>query len=128
MQPLGTDTDYKCFTDVIAEMHNCVSEGNRTSPKVAALLMRDDQVLGLAYRGEIKPGEHAEFTLLERKLAAVDLRGSTLYTTLEPCTSRNEPKVPCADRIVQRGIQNVWIGMVDPNPDITGNGLYRLRT
>lgn len=127
MQSLGSDLDYVCFMSVIDEMHKCVSEGDRTSPKVAALVTRGDIVLGVAYRGEVQPGEHAEFTLLERKLVDENLHGSTLYTTLEPCTDRTEPKIPCADRIIERGIKNVWIGMLDPNPDITGKGLYRLR-
>ena len=103
------------------------AEDGRPHPKVGALLVREGSVLELAYRGELAPGEHAEFTLLQRKLATEDLRGTSLFTTLEPCTSRNHPKRPCADWIVDRGIGTVYIGMLDANPLVYGQGVAKLR-
>ena len=93
---------------------------------VGAVIVKGGKILATARRGE-EPGNHAEYLALEKRLGNATLAGATLYTTLEPCTTRNHPKVPCAERLVERKVKRVVIGMLDPDLRITGQGVRRLR-
>ncbi len=122
-----SEQDNALMRIAVSEASKCVPENGGARPRVGVVVAKDGELLCSAHRGELKPGEHAEFTALEGKLATTPVAGATLYTTLEPCTSRNHPKVPCAERLIQRKIARVLIGMLDPNPNISGRGLRRLR-
>lgn len=112
----------------ITEAKKTKAEDERTHPKVGAVVVKEDQVLASSHRGEMGSGNHAEFGALEKKLGQEVVSGATLYTTLEPCTSRQHPKVGCAQRLVERGVKRVVIGMLDPNPSIRGTGVGILRS
>lgn len=121
------EADRRYMRMAIDASKQCVSEPGRHSPMVGAIVVREGQPPVAAYRGEQAPGDHAEFTALEKKLGEAVLAGATVYTTLEPCTTRGHPKVPCADRLVERKVARVVIGMLDPNPAIQGKGYQLLR-
>jgi ATP-dependent DNA helicase RecG len=99
-------------------------DGNET-PKVGAALWKPDGSIETAYRGELRNGDHAEFTLLERKNRPNVLDGCILFATLEPCApgARNHPKLSCAERIVNARIKEVWVGCQDPHPKVAGRGI-----
>jgi pyrimidine deaminase RibD-like protein len=119
--------DLKFMRMAIDEARKCQGEDGRVHPKVGAVVVLNGEVLATAHRGELADGDHAEFTALDKKLAAVKAAGATVYTTLEPCTVRSPEKTPCADRLIARRVGRVVIGMLDPNPDICGRGFWLLR-
>lgn len=98
-------------------------------PKVGAVLWKPDGTIETAARGELRYGDHAEFTLLERKNRSNRLDGSILFATLEPCApgARNHPKLACAERIVNARIKEVYFGLQDPHPKVAGEGLKFLK-
>lgn len=69
-------------------------------------------------------GPHAEATALE--LAGESARGATVYVTLEPCSHHGRTP-PCADALIQAGVSRVVVGIADPDPNVSGAGLARLR-
>lgn len=102
---------------------------DKASPLVGAVLVRSDGTVDTAARGELRHGDHAEFTLLERKNRATRLDGSVLFATLEPCApgARSHPKLGCAERIVLARVAEVWVGIEDPDPKVDRRGIKFLQ-
>jgi diaminohydroxyphosphoribosylaminopyrimidine deaminase / 5-amino-6-(5-phosphoribosylamino)uracil reductase len=96
------------------------------NPAVGAVIVRNDGagpvIVG---RGWTQPGgrPHAETEALQR--AGEAARGATLYVTLEPCSHHGKTP-PCADAIVAAGVARVVSAMVDPNPEVSGAGHWRM--
>ena len=116
----------------VEAMSRSVSEprsDGKASPRVGAVLWRPDSPVETACRGELRYGDHAEYTLLERKNRSNRLDGAVLFSTLEPCApgSRRHPKLSCAERIVLARIKEVWIGVEDPDPTVDRKGIKYLQ-
>lgn len=119
----------KMMEKAIEVMRTSVAEDRsdgKPSPHVGAVLVRPDGSIETAARGELREGNHAEFTLLERKCVGEKLDGSVLFATLEPCLNRNHPKRGCARHIVSARIKEVWVGIEDDNPTVAGKGIEHL--
>ena len=101
----------------------------KASPLVGAVLSDPDGNVETAHRGELRDGDHAEFTLLERKKRASRLDNAVLFATLEPCApgARRHPKLSCAERIVLARIEEVWVGIEDPDPTVDRRGIRYLQ-
>ena len=81
---MASFSDRELMVQATELVRRCQSEEGRTSPKVGAIVARDGVVIGKASRGELVPGEHAEYTLLERMLSDEELTGATLFTARSP--------------------------------------------
>jgi len=99
-------------------------EDGKVCPSVGAVLVKPDGSMEFGFRSEFRNGDHAEYTILERKKGKEILDGSTLFTTLEPCApgSRAPGKSSCAERILAARIKEVWMGIEDPDPQVAGKG------
>lgn len=98
------------------------------SPYVGAVLVFPDGTVETAYRGELREGDHAEYTLLDKKNRHKELSDCWLFATLEPCApgARNAPKVSCSERIANARISEVWFGIEDKNPTVDHAGIDHL--
>ena len=114
--------------EVMKQSINEPRADGKTSPLVGAVLVKRDGTVDTAFRGELRHGDHAEFTLLERKHHNERLDGSFLFATLEPCApgARKHPKLACAERIVNARIAEVWVGIEDPDPTVDRQGIRYL--
>jgi diaminohydroxyphosphoribosylaminopyrimidine deaminase/5-amino-6-(5-phosphoribosylamino)uracil reductase len=122
------DEHYRWMRKAVALAAQSVSESDRTDPMpaVGAVIVKGGVEVASAYRGQCAPGNHAERCAIE-SAAGTDLRGAVVYTTLEPCSRRSAPKIPCAQRLIDQGVGTVYIGLYDPNPKIYREGWKMLR-
>lgn len=97
------------------------------NPLVGCVIVRNDQVIGSGYHP--KAGQpHAEIFALQSAAAQHwDVRGATLYVNLEPCNHYGRTP-PCTEAIISAGIKRVVVGMIDPDPRVSGKGCDRLRS
>jgi len=93
------------------------------NPAVGAVVVRDGVVVGLGHTQP--PGsEHAEVMALRQ--AGPKAKGALMYVSLEPCCHHGRTP-PCTEAIIDAGISEVHVALVDPNPTVAGKGLKALK-
>jgi diaminohydroxyphosphoribosylaminopyrimidine deaminase / 5-amino-6-(5-phosphoribosylamino)uracil reductase len=71
--------------------------------------------------------DHAEIVALKQAAArGISTQGATAYVTLEPCSHHGRTG-PCADALIAAGIARCVIATLDPNPQVSGQGIAKLR-
>ena len=94
------------------------------NPSVGAVLVRNGEIISTGATCACG-GDHAEVCAL--KNAGVRAEGGDLYVTLEPCCHQGRTP-PCTDALIASGIRRVVIPVLDPNPQVAGKGVERLRS
>ena len=93
------------------------------NPAVGCVIVKDGAVVGEGWHQ--KAGTpHAEIHALRQ--AAEMASGAEVYVTLEPCSHFGKTP-PCADALIAARVARVFVGMVDPNPIVCGEGVAKLR-
>ena len=96
------------------------------NPMVGAVIVREGKVLGEGWHEQFG-APHAEINaLIAARKNNHDLRGATLYVTLEPCSHHGKTP-PCTNTIIKSKIARVVVGMQDPDSKVSGRGLEQLR-
>jgi len=93
------------------------------NPLVGAVIVKDGEIIAEGYHKALG-GAHAEIAAFNN--ATQDVGGGTLYVNLEPCSHYGRSP-PCARAIIDAGIKQVVVAMVDPNPRVSGRGIRMLR-
>lgn len=93
------------------------------NPMVGCVVVKDGRIV--AEGCHERYGEfHAERNALTK--CREDVEGADLYVTLEPCCHQGKTP-PCTDIIIEKKIGRVFVGAMDPNPKVAGNGVRLLR-
>ena len=92
------------------------------NPLVGAVIVKDGKIIGEGYH-ECFGQAHAEVNAFLH--ATEDVEGADMYVTLEPCSHYGKTP-PCALKIIEKKIKNVYVSQRDPNPLVAGKGIKLL--
>ena len=92
------------------------------NPAVGAVIVKDGLAVGMGYT-QPAGSEHAEVMALHQ--AGDKAQDATMYVTLEPCCHHGRTP-PCTQAIIDAGISEVHIALLDPNPLVSGQGVKQL--
>jgi diaminohydroxyphosphoribosylaminopyrimidine deaminase/5-amino-6-(5-phosphoribosylamino)uracil reductase len=96
------------------------------NPRVGCVIVKDNRVIGEGYTQPAGQA-HAEVQALNDAASrGCDVRGATVYVTLEPCSHHGRTP-PCADALIRAGVAKVVAAIADPNPLVAGQGLAKLQ-
>jgi diaminohydroxyphosphoribosylaminopyrimidine deaminase/5-amino-6-(5-phosphoribosylamino)uracil reductase len=91
-------------------------------PMVGAIYVKNQKIIAKGYHRKLF-GLHAEFDAFKDQ--DFDVRGATLYVTLEPC-AHDDYYPSCASFVIRKGVKKVVIASLDPNPIENGDGVDAL--
>jgi diaminohydroxyphosphoribosylaminopyrimidine deaminase/5-amino-6-(5-phosphoribosylamino)uracil reductase len=114
---------------LMAEAISLARKGQTTvepNPAVGAIIARSTAIIGKGYHRRFASA-HAEVEAINDALAkGHNLRGATMYVTLEPCCHIGKTP-PCVDAIIREGISRVVVAVKDPSDKVKGKGIRTLR-
>ena len=107
-------------------LHLALSGKGQTSPNplVGSIIANDEKIFGEGFH--LKAGTaHAEVNALNNAGNSLP-EDATLYVNLEPCAHFGRTP-PCSDAIIESRIKRVVIGNTDPDTQVQGKGVQKMR-
>jgi diaminohydroxyphosphoribosylaminopyrimidine deaminase/5-amino-6-(5-phosphoribosylamino)uracil reductase len=95
------------------------------NPLVGCIIVHDNKIIGEGWHKEYGKA-HAEVNAINQVVDQSLLKQSTLYVNLEPCSHFGKTP-PCADLLIKHQVKKVVVSNMDPNPQVNGLGLKRLK-
>lgn len=122
-----SDQDRDFLEQAIALSKKCTP--NKLAFSVGAIIVDSaGEVLGEGYSRELAARDHAEEVALQKAARAkTDVRGATLYSSLEPCGERLSGRECCVDKIIAAGIARVVCALDEPSRFVVASGAKKLR-
>lgn len=91
----------------------------RPNPPVGAVIVKDGKILGEGYHKKAGTNHAETAAIADAKKRGNDIKGATIYVTLEPCSKPGRVGA-CTDAIIAAGIADVYYAVSDPNPTNRG--------
>ena len=124
MPPTESDIQWMSLALTWAEKAMFITTPN---PRVGCVIVNPQGVLIGTGHTQAAGQAHAEIMALQdAKQQGHAVAGATAYVTLEPCNHQGRTG-PCCDALIHAGLVRVVVAVQDPNPQVSGNGIARLR-
>ena len=96
------------------------------NPQVGCVLVSNNEIIAEGAHLYANR-DHAEVVAIKQARArGLSVAGTTAYVTLEPCSHKGRTG-PCSDALIAVGVGRVVVATEDPNPQVSGRGIARLR-
>ncbi|MDO8273073.1 MAG: HAD-IA family hydrolase, partial [Gammaproteobacteria bacterium] len=130
MESLLSAVDY-LKNRLVAECHMklAIAEGRKAvsicgdNPPVGCVLVRNKVVIAQGHTNA--PGEHHAEAMALQQVSGVG-NETIAFVTLEPCSFHGRTP-SCALALIEAGIQEVYVGILDPDPRNNGRGVAMLK-
>lgn len=114
-----TPEDRELLAEAVALAHCCPP--SRTAFSVGAIVVAADGTeIARGWSRDVDAVVHAEESALLRAAGDARLVGSTVYSSLEPCSARASRPVPCARLLVDAGVARVVLAWREPDLFVPG--------
>ncbi len=120
-----SDADEHYMLRALALARDSIGQAS-PNPQVGCVLVQAGAVIGEGAHFYDR-FDHAEIAALKQAAQGqMVVRGATAYVTLEPCSHHGRTG-PCADALIAAGVGRCVVATPDPNPQVSGRGIARLR-